>query len=348
MREEVRAGNTTSLSMPLLDAIGTNLHKKEQSILFLNRRGYHNFVSCASCGVAINCPNCSVSMTHHTDRIYHRTELVCHWCGKRMAVPEICPECGSSHVKPMGIGIQLIEQKLKELYPTVNTIRMDTDTTSSKNAYDEMLSDFRSHKAEILLGTQMVTKGHDFPDVTLVGVLNSDTSLYLNDYRANEKTFSMLTQVIGRAGRSEKSGRALIQTMNPDHDVIHLACRQDYKTFFNNEIQTRKLLSYPPFCDIVLLTISGQVESAVMRDSKLVYDMLSEKLAGEFHDIPVKVYGPFEAPVYKLDGKYRMRIVIKTVLNKKSREMFSQIYTVFNKRKKTEPQLSVDFNPSSL
>ncbi len=348
MREEVRAGNTTSLSMPLLDAIGTNLHKKEQSILFLNRRGYHNFVSCASCGVAINCPNCSVSMTHHTDRIYHRSELVCHWCGKRMAVPEICPECGSSHVKPMGIGIQLIEQKLKELYPTVNTIRMDTDTTSSKNAYDEMLSDFRSHKAEILLGTQMVTKGHDFPDVTLVGVLNSDTSLYLNDYRANEKTFSMLTQVIGRAGRSEKSGRALIQTMNPDHDVIHLACRQDYKTFFNNEIQTRKLLSYPPFCDIVLLTISGQVESAVMRDSKLVYDMLSEKLAGEFHDVPVKVYGPFEAPVYKLDGKYRMRIVIKTVLNKKSREMFSQIYTVFNKRKKTEPQLSVDFNPSSL
>lgn len=348
MREEVRAGNTTSLSMPLLDAIGTNLHKKEQSILFLNRRGYHNFVSCASCGVAINCPNCSVSMTHHTDRIYHRSELVCHWCGKRMAVPEVCPECGSSHIKPMGIGIQLIEQKLKELYPTVNTIRMDTDTTSSKTAYDEMLSDFRSHKAEILLGTQMVTKGHDFPDVTLVGVLNSDTSLYLNDYRANEKTFSMLTQVIGRAGRSEKSGRALIQTMNPDHDVIHLACRQDYKTFFNNEIQTRKLLSYPPFCDIVLLTISGQVESAVMRDSKLVYDMLSEKLAGEFHDIPVKVYGPFEAPVYKLDGKYRMRIVIKTVLNKKSREMFSQIYTVFNKRKKTEPQLSVDFNPSSL
>ena len=348
MREEVRAGNTTSLSMPLLDAIGTNLHKKEQSILFLNRRGYHNFVSCASCGVAINCPNCSVSMTHHTDRIYHRGELVCHWCGKRMSVPEVCPECGSTHVKPMGIGIQLIEQRLKELYPSVSTIRMDTDTTSSKNAYDEMLADFRSHKAEILLGTQMVTKGHDFPDVTLVGVLNSDTSLYLNDYRANEKTFSMLTQVIGRAGRGDKAGRALIQTMNPDHDVIHLACRQDYKTFFDNEIQTRRLLSYPPFCDIVLLTISGQVESAVMKDSKLAYDMLSEKLAGEFHDIPVKVYGPFEAPVYKLDGKYRMRIVIKTVLNKKSREMFSQIYTVFNKRKKTEPQLSVDFNPSSL
>ena len=309
MREELRAGNGTGLSLPLLDRIGTALHKKEQSILFLNRRGYHNFVSCASCGVAITCPNCSVSMTHHTDRIYHKTELVCHWCGKHMPVPTSCPECGSEHIKPMGIGIQLIEQKIKELYPTVNTIRMDTDTTSSKNAYDMMLSDFRSHKAEILLGTQMVTKGHDFPDVTLVGVLGADTSLYLNDYRANEKTFSMLTQVIGRAGRSEKEGRALIQTMNPDHDVILLACKQDYKTFFNNEIQTRKLLSYPPFCDIVLLTLSGEIENAVMKDSRLLSDMLREKIATEYKDVPVICYGPFEAPVYRLDGKYRIRMV---------------------------------------
>ena len=348
MREELRAGNGTGLSLPLLEKIGTTLHKKEQSILFLNRRGYHNFVSCASCGEAITCPNCSVSMTHHTDRIYHRTELVCHWCGKHMPMLTSCPECGSEHIKPMGIGIQLIEQKLGELYPTVHTIRMDTDTTSSKNAYETMLSDFRSHKAEILLGTQMVTKGHDFPDVTLVGILGADASLYLNDYRANEKTFSMLTQVIGRAGRSEKEGHALIQTMNPDHDVILLACKQDYNTFFKNEIQTRKLLSYPPFCDIVLLTLSGEVESAVMKDSKLLSDMLREKIATEYKDVPVICYGPFEAPVYKLDGKYRMRMVIKTKLNKRSREMFSEIYKSFGKRRKNEPMLSVDFNPSSL
>lgn len=348
MREELRAGNTGALSVPLLDGIGTALHKKEQTILFLNRRGYHNFVSCASCGKAVTCPNCSVSMTHHTDRLYHKAELVCHFCGKRMPLPTECPECGSAHIKPMGIGIQLVEQQLKELYPSVNVIRMDTDTTSSKNAYEEMLDDFRSHRAEILLGTQMVTKGHDFPDVTLVGVLNADTSLYLNDYRANEKTFSMLTQVIGRAGRSEKEGVALIQTANPDHDVIGLACRQDYKSFFANEIKTRKLLSYPPFCDIVLLTLSGQVESAVLKDSKLLSDMLREKASKEFSDVPLICYGPFDAPVYKLDGRYRIRIVIKTKLNKKSREMFSQIYTVFNKRKKNEPQLSVDFNPSSL
>ena len=348
MREELRAGNGTGLSLVLIDRIGAALHKKEQSILFLNRRGYHNFVSCASCGQAITCPNCSVSMTHHTDRIYHKTELVCHWCGKHIPVPSACPECGSEHIKPMGIGIQLIEQKLKELYPNVCSIRMDTDTTSSKNAYDTMLSDFRSHKAEILLGTQMVTKGHDFPDVTLVGILGADTSLYLNDYRANEKTFSMLTQVIGRAGRSEKEGRALIQTMNPDHDVILLACKQDYKTFFENEIQTRRLLSYPPFCDIVLLTLSGIVESAVMKDSKMLSDMLREKISTEYKDVPVICYGPFEAPVYKLDGKYRMRMVIKTKLNKRSREMFSEIYKAFGKRKKNEPMLSVDFNPSTL
>ena len=348
MREEIRAGNDSALSMPLLDGIGAALHKKEQSILFLNRRGYHNFVSCASCGTAIVCPNCSVSMTHHTDRIYHKTELVCHWCGMRMPTPSSCPECGSEHIKPMGIGIQLVEQKLKELYPSINTIRMDTDTTSSKHAYDNMLADFRSHKAEILLGTQMVTKGHDFPDVTLVGVLNADTSLYLNDFRANEKTFSMLTQVIGRAGRGDKPGRALIQTSNPDHDVIELACKQDYKTFFDNEIQTRKLLSYPPFCDIVLLTLSCQIESAVMKDVKLLSDMLKEKINGKYKGIPVICYGPFEAPVYKLDGKYRMRMIIKTKLTKQSREMFAEIYKSFGKRKKNEPMLSVDFNPSAL
>ena len=348
MREELRAGNNSALSIPLLDKIGRALHKKEQAILFLNRRGYHNFVSCASCGTAVTCPSCSVSMTHHTDRLYHRTELVCHWCGKHMPVPTSCSECGGTHIKPMGIGIQLIEQKLAELYPNVNTIRMDTDTTASKHAYETMLSDFRSHKAEILLGTQMVTKGHDFPDVTLVGILNADTSLYLNDYRANEKTFSMLTQVIGRAGRSEKEGRALIQTMSPDHDVIALACKQDYKTFFNNEIKTRKLLSYPPFCDIVLLTLSGMIESSVMKDSKVLSDMLREKIANEFKDVPIVCYGPFEAPVYRLDNKYRMRIVIKTKLNKRSREMFSEIYKAFGNRKSTEPQLSVDFNPSML
>ena len=348
MREAIRAGNDSNLSLPLLREIGKNLDKDEQSILFLNRRGYHNFVSCASCGKAVYCPNCSVPMTYHTDRIYNGAELVCHWCGTRSPLPKICPECSSEHIKPMGVGIQFIEKKIGELFPKAKCIRMDTDTTSSKHAYENMLSDFRSHKAEILLGTQMVTKGHDFPDVTLVGILNADSSLYLNDFRASEKTFSMLTQVIGRAGRSDKAGRALIQTMNPDNDVIRLACAQDYETFYKNEINTRRLLSFPPYCDIALLTLSGEEESAVMRDMKKLSDTVKEKAKGEYSDVPVLSFGPFEAPVYKVDGKYRMRIVIKCKLNRRARAMFAEIYKAFGKRKKQDPVLSVDFNPSSL
>ena len=348
MREEIRAGNDSSLSLPLLSEIGKNLDAGEQSILFLNRRGYHNFVSCASCGKAVYCKSCSVPMTYHTDRIYHRSELVCHWCGKRAPMPTSCPECSSEHIKPMGFGIQFVEKKIGEIFPRASAIRMDTDTTSSKNSYENMLSDFRSHKADILLGTQMVTKGHDFPDVTLVGILNADSSLYLNDFRASEKTFAMLTQVIGRAGRSDKAGRALIQTMNPDNDIIRLACAQDYKTFYKNEINTRRLLSFPPFCDIVLLTLTCAEESAVMRDIKKLSDDLRAKATGEYADVPLLCFGPFEAPVYKVDGKYRMRIVIKCKLNRRARAMFAEIYKAFGKRKKQDPVLSVDFNPSSL
>lgn len=348
MREAIRAGNDTGISLPLAEQINKNLAAGEQSILFLNRRGYHNFVSCASCGSAVYCPSCSVPMTYHTDRLYHRSELVCHWCGKHAPLPRVCPECESEHIRPMGVGIQFVEKKLGELFPQATSLRMDTDTTSSKFAYEEMLSDFRAHKADLLLGTQMVTKGHDFPDVTLVGVLNADSSLYLNDFRAGEKTFSMLTQVIGRAGRAKKAGRALIQTMNPDSDVIRLAAAQDYKTFYKNEINTRRLLSFPPFCDIVLLTLSGPEETAVMREAKRLSDMLRELARGEFSSVPIISYGPFEAPVYKVDGKFRMRIVIKCKLNRASRAMLAQIYRAFGKRKKQDPVLSVDLNPSSL
>ena len=225
---------------------------------------------------------------------------------------------------------------------------MDTDTTSSKHAYENMLSDFRSHKADLLLGTQMVTKGHDFPDVTLVGILNADASLYLNDFRAHEKTFSMLTQVIGRAGRADKEGLALIQTTDPDNDVIRLACAQDYKTFYKSEIRTRKLLSFPPFCDVVLLTLSGTEESAVMRESRALSDMLKNMSAGGYRDVPLVCFGPFEAPVYKVDGRYRMRMIIKCKLNRRSRAMLDEIYKTFGKKSRQAPALSIDINPSSL
>ena len=323
--------------------------KNEQSILFLNRRGYNTFISCRGCGEAIKCPECSVSLTYHTTSSdYGRGELRCHWCGRRIPIPKTCPSCGSEHLSGMGFGTQKIQQELCELLPDSNILRMDTDTTSTKNSYEDILGKFRRHEADVLLGTQMVTKGHDFPDVTLVGVLLADASLYLDDYRASEKTFSMLTQVIGRAGRSSKRGEAVIQTNNPDHECIKLACAQDYESFYESEIRLRKALVFPPFCDIVLMTVTSADEKEVLRASAILGQMLDSAIGGDFSDVPMVKYGPFEAPVYKVESKYRMRIVIKCRLNKRSRSLFSSMLSDFSKANTKGLSLSIDFNPSSL
>ena len=211
-----------------------------------------------------------------------------------------------------------------------------------------MLGTFRRHEADLLLGTQMVTKGHDFPDVTLVGVLLADASLYLDDYRAAERTFSMLTQVIGRAGRSKKEGEAIIQTCNPDSECIRLACLQDYESFYKNEIRLRKALVFPPYCDIALITVSSSDESQLLKASSTLSQMLDEMLSKDFSDVPVVKYGPFEAPVYKVEGKYRMRTVMKCKLNKRSRELFACVLEKFSESGIKGLSLSVDFNPSSL
>ena len=265
-----------------------------------------------------------------------------------MPIPKTCPSCGSEHLSGMGFGTQKIQQELCELLPDSNILRMDTDTTSTKNSYEDILGKFRRHEADVLLGTQMVTKGHDFPDVTLVGVLLADASLYLDDYRASEKTFSMLTQVIGRAGRSKKRGEAVIQTNNPDHECIKLACAQDYESFYESEIRLRKALVFPPFCDIVLRTITSADEKEVLRASALLGQMLDGAIGGDFSDVPMVKYGPFEAPVYKVESKYRMRIVIKCRLNKRSRALFSSLLSDFSKANAKGLSLSIDFNPSSL
>ncbi len=349
MRQAVH--RTTS---PLSDVLCEKLVKntfsdKNQSILFLNRRGYNNFVSCRSCGSAISCPTCSVSMAYHTlGKGYDNGELRCHWCGKRMPVPSECPECGSEHLSKMGYGTQRIEQELCDLLPTATILRMDTDTTSTKHAYEELLGTFRARKADVLLGTQMVTKGHDFPAVTLVGVLSADNSLYLDDYRAAERTFAMLTQVIGRAGRADKEGEAIIQTCNPDHECIRLACAQDYDTFYQREIRLRKQLRFPPFCDIALLTLTSPNEKELLKASTLLSQKVSELIKKEYNDIPLVTYGPFEAPVYKVENKYRMRMVIKCRLNKRSRALFDILLKMFSKSGVKSLSLSVDFNPSNL
>ena len=350
MRGETGHGNLSPLGEELAGELARVKEEGNQSVLFLNRRGYSHQTVCRSCGKAIACPRCSVAMNYHVKRTTHEGELVCHWCGLRKPVPTVCPDCGSVHLVRMGYGTQRVEEELKTAFPSAGVLRMDADTTSTKAAYDRLLGDFRAHEADILLGTQMVTKGHDFPDVTLVGVLMADMSLYLDDYRANERTFSMLTQVIGRAGRGDKPGLAVIQTMNPDSDVIRLACAQDYERFFHNEIRLRRLLQFPPFCDMVLLTLTSPDEKELQKACLRLSEELRRQNGGEYADVPIVAFGPFEAPVYRVDNVYRMRMVVKCRLNRRSREMFGQLLYFFASegRGSNKPVLSIDFNPSSI
>ncbi len=349
MREETKAGNTSPLSSLLCRKLVETRARGEQSILFLNRRGYNNFLSCRDCGESIKCPRCSVSMTYHTfGSGYDKGELRCHWCGTRMALPAKCPSCDGEHLAHMGYGTQRIEEELKSLMPDAKILRMDADTTVSGGSYEKMLGDFRAHRADILLGTQMVTKGHDFPDVTLVGVLLADASLYMDDFRAGERTFAMLTQVIGRAGRAKKAGEAVIQTNNPDNDCIKLACEQNYEKFFAGAIELRRLLRFPPYCDIALLTLTSADEKELFAASRVLYDKLKKMTEGEFASLPLELYGPFEAPVYKVENRYRMRMVVKCVLNKESRRLFSKLMNEFSGSGAKGINLSVDLNPTNL
>ncbi len=354
MRREPAAGNTTPLSAELLGELSRVREEGNQSVIFLNRRGYNSQLVCRSCGQAVICPRCSVAMHIHVSPRKPEGELVCHWCGTRKAISLTCPACHSPHLARMGYGTQRVEEELRSAWPGARILRMDADTTTQKSAYSDLLTSFREHEADILLGTQMVTKGHDFPDVTLVGVLMADMSLYLDDYRAAERTFSMLTQVIGRAGRADKPGLAIIQTMNPEHDVLRRACAQDYEAFFREEIRLRKFLQFPPFCDIVLLTLQSPDEKELQKASLRLSEEIRRQIEGDFSDIPVVVFGPFEAPVYRVDNVYRMRMVVKCRLGRRSRQLFSLLQRSFSaaahgaSRGSQQPILSIDINPSSI
>lgn len=349
MRSEVQGGSLSPLGEELMGELCRVTNAREQAVLFLNRRGYNHFVSCRSCGEAVTCPSCSVAMTYHTRRgTWNDGDLVCHWCGCRMPLPKECPNCHSEHLARMGFGTQRVEEELQTLLPKSNILRMDTDTTTTKFAYDELLGRFRAHEADVLLGTQMVTKGHDFPDVTLVGVLLADASLYLDDYRAAERTFAMLTQVIGRAGRADKEGMAVIQTNNPDSEVIRLASLQDYESFYEREIRLRKLLTFPPFCDIALLTVTGAYETELLRATTMMAQMLKTMAEGDYKDVTLVTFGPFEAPVYRVDNKYRMRMVLKCKLTRRTLSMLAELLSTFGQRVSKKVTLSIDLNPSSL
>ena len=357
MRKERARGNASPYSIKLAEYLLRTKSDDKQSILFLNRRGYHSSISCQSCGEVLECPNCSVALTYHSYKkidteltpenahevIEKSGVLRCHYCGYRTKVPSKCA-CGESDFNYVGYGTQMAEGEIAKLMPDVKTLRLDADTTTSKTSYEQILGDFRDKKADVLIGTQMVTKGHNFPLVTLVGVISADTMLYTSDFRAAERTFSMLTQVVGRAGRSRDKGIAIIQTSSPNEQTIQLAARQDYESFYENEIQIRKAYQFPPFCDIVLITMTSPNEEALNSFSNEIIKTLEKEMKAL--NLPAIAYGPFEAPIYKTQGKYRKRIIIKCKLNNSLRELFSRIYS--NRRSWEKNQLSIDFNPSSL
>ncbi|MBQ8719977.1 MAG: primosomal protein N' [Clostridia bacterium] len=344
MREELRLGNTSPVSDRLARSLESVREAGEQAILFLNRRGYSSQISCKNCGEVITCPRCSVSLTHHTDK--SGGKLLCHLCGYSQGVPRTCHTCQSDKLSYLGFGTQKVEGEMEKYFPDMTLMRMDADTTGGKLDYDRMTEAFRRGEADILLGTQMVAKGHDFPRVTLVGVMLADTSLYVSDFRAAERTFSLLTQVIGRAGRAADKGVAVIQTYSPSNDIIRLACSQDYDKFYEAEIALRKELSYPPFCDIVQLTLTSEDEKALFGATKALADSVKAKLSGEYSKLPFLVFGPFEAQVYKLNQKYRMRMVIKCRLNKESRSLFHKLLCEFSDVRGVT--LAVDLNPLSV
>ncbi len=344
MREELRMGNTSPISGRLHDELKEVYEKENQAILFLNRRGYSTQISCKECGEVLNCPRCSVSLTYHTDEGAGR--LLCHLCGYSEKTPRACPTCGAEKLSFLGFGTQKLEGELEKYIPDMTVMRMDADTTTGKLSYDKMLEDFRAGRADILLGTQMVAKGHDFPRVTLVGVALADTSLYVSDFRAAERTFSLLTQVIGRAGRAVDGGVAVIQTFAPKNEVIRLACLQDYDKFYEGEIALRRELSYPPFCDMVQLTLTADDEHELLKKSKELHERIVEKLSGEYSRLPFLVFGPFEAQVYKLNEKYRMRMVVKCRLTKESRRLFHELLCEFSKERGVS--LAIDLNPLSV
>lgn len=344
MREELRLGNTSPISDRLHKSLLSVYENEKQAILFLNRRGYSTQISCKECGEVLSCPRCSVSLTYHNNS--SGGKLLCHMCGYTDRVPRVCPSCSADRLSFLGYGTQKLEAELNKYLPDMSVMRMDADTTVGKMSYDRMLEDFREGRHDILLGTQMVAKGHDFPRVTLVGVALADTSLYVSDFRAAEKTFSLLTQVIGRAGRATDGGVAVIQTFAPKNEVIRLACLQDYERFYEGEIALRRELSYPPFCDIVNLTLTSEDEGELMREAKHLSDSIMEKLSGELGRLPFVVFGPFEAQVYKINEKYRMRMVIKCRLNKQSRGLFHQLLCEFATSRKVT--LAVDMNPMTV
>lgn len=321
MRQPENLSASLTLSEVLLSELRYNLDHGEQSILLLNRRGYSTVVTCTSCATAVECPHCSVPMTYHTAN----NQMVCHYCGYSQKRITVCSHCGSELIRYSGIGTQQLEEELSALFGEARILRMDMDTTMSRYAHEDMFTAFQKGEYDIMIGTQMVAKGLNFPLVTLVGVLNADQALYSDDFRSYERSFALLTQVVGRSGRGEYPGRAFIQTYTPEHSIIHYATAQDYPAFYQEEIAARQLTLYPPFCSMVGIGFVGEQLSKVQDRAFQFAKEFRKKARQDYPDLPFRVLGPSPGEVLKVAGRYRYKLVVKCRNDKKTREFFANM-----------------------
>lgn len=341
MREELKENNKSIFSRELHTAIKETLEKKEQIILFLNRRGFSTFVSCRKCGFVFKCKNCDVPLTYHNDKRY----LICHYCGSTEEVPKICPKCGSKYVKYFGVGTERVEGEVKKIFPYARVLRMDKDTTGKKNSYELIYNSFKNGEADILIGTQMIAKGFDFKEVTLVGIVAADLTLNIPDYRAAERTFQLISQVSGRAGRGNKKGRVIIQTYTPESYAIKYSSQNDYKSFYKTEIILRESMNYPPFSKICIVNMSSKNENLLIKYTQIIGSFLKNKFTSCDN---INILGPCPSPIGKINEFYRWQVLLKgevtydmaNFIKKSIYEILKKDYNVI--------RISVDINPLSL
>ncbi|MBR0535475.1 MAG: primosomal protein N' [Clostridia bacterium] len=330
------------VSNELYAALEECLENKQQAILLMNRRGFNTFATCKACKSVITCPACSISLTYHNAN----NRLMCHYCGHSQPYTDTCDKCGERAVSYAGYGTQRIEDELSRIFPNARVLRMDADTTMARYAYQDKLTAFAKGEYDILLGTQMVAKGLDFPNVTLVGIISIDHQLYNDDFRSSEKAFDLLTQVIGRSGRGDSKGTAFIQTVLPENDIIELSCAQDYESFYEMEAAIRKTMVYPPFCDICSVTFSSELSAASYKSAVNFFDLLKSKISTDYGDVKVRVIGPIQPRISKISNKYRNIITIKCKNNKRFRQLMAELIKEYMKNPRTNSaSITVDINP---
>lgn len=340
MREELKSRNLSLLSRSLYNEMKETLERKEQIILFLNRRGFSSFVSCRSCGYVFKCPECDLSMTYHKNGY-----LICHYCGRAQREQKVCPECGSKYVKFFGAGTQRVEEEVKKYFPKARVMRMDVDTTRNKDSHENIYNAFKSGEGDVLIGTQMVSKGLDFKNVTLVGVLAADISLNIPDYRSSERTYQIITQVAGRAGRGEKKGKVVIQTYTPNSLSLQYAIENNYNDLYNEEIKVRKIVNYPPFSTIFLINSISKDERKLKEFMNKVGESLRKLLDSREN---IQILGPVPCIITKLKDNYRWQIIIKGNLDNKLKLKIKDILYELNKSVYNEIRISMDINPNNM